>query len=113
MPQKPLTPCRYPNCPELTDGRYCPKHQKLIRQEYDRFHRDPAHRKRYHTSDWLRIRAAQLARQPLCEACLQTGRYEKATLVHHRLPLAEGGTNHPDNLCSLCASCHSKLHARQ
>ena len=76
----------------------------------DRFYRDPAHKERYHTAAWHKIRAAQLARYPLCEMCMAEGRYVKATLVHHRVPLAEGGTNAPENLCSLCASHHTALH---
>ncbi len=25
MPSKPKKPCAYPDCPNLTDGRYCPE----------------------------------------------------------------------------------------
>ena len=27
--------------------------------------------------------------------------------IHHRRPLAQGGSNEPDNLIVLCASCHA------
>lgn len=110
MPRKPLKPCKYPGCPNLTDGQFCPEHRKKVDRDYNRFYRDPAHKERYHTAAWHKIRAAQLARQPLCEMCTAEGRYVKATLVHHRVPLAEGGTNVPENLCSLCASHHTALH---
>ena len=28
MPFKPLKPCSYPGCPNLTSGTYCDKHAK-------------------------------------------------------------------------------------
>ena len=112
MPRKPLKPCRHPDCPNLTDGQFCEVHRKEADREYNRYFRSPAHRERYHTAAWRRVRAAQLARQPLCEMCMAEGRYVQATLVHHRVPLAEGGTNAPENLCSLCASHHTALHDR-
>jgi len=31
--------------------------------------------------------------------------------VHHRVPRAAGGTNDPDNLITLCGSCHRAVHA--
>lgn len=112
MPRKPLKPYRHPGCPNLTDGQFCEVHRKAADREYNRFFRSPAHGERYHTAAWRRVRAAQLARQPLCEMCMAEGRYAQATLVHHRVPLAEGGTNAPENLCSLCASHHTALHDR-
>lgn len=110
MPRKPLKPCKYPGCPNLTGGQFCPEHRKKADRDYNRFYRDPAHKERYHTAAWHTIRATQLARHPLCEMCMAEGRYVKATLVHHRVPLAEGGTNAPENLCSLCAAHHTALH---
>ena len=110
MPRKPLKPCKYPGCPNLTDGQFCPEHRKKADRDYNRFYRDPAHKERYHTAAWHTIRAAQLERYPLCEMCMAEGRYVKATLVHHRVPLGEGGTNAPENLCSLCAAHHTALH---
>ena len=88
MPRKTLKPCKYPGCPNLTDSQFCPEHRKKADRDYNRFYRDPA----------------------LCEMCMAEGRYVKATLVHHRVPLAEGGTNAPENLCNLCASHHTALH---
>ena len=113
MPYKPMKPCAYPGCPNLTHTRYCDKHQKQADREYDRYQRDPEHRSRYHSGSWRQIRRMQLQRQPLCELCLKDNRYTKATLVHHVRPLAEGGTNAPDNLMSLCGPCHSRLHAER
>lgn len=41
MPRKPKHPCGYPGCPELTDKRYCLKHQKLENRQYEKYDRDP------------------------------------------------------------------------
>lgn len=30
--------------------------------------------------------------------------------VHHIIPLSQGGTHAPENLMSLCRSCHNKMH---
>lgn len=40
----------------------------------------------YKTPAWRRAREAQLARQPLCERCLEAGRVTAATVVNHRRP---------------------------
>lgn len=111
MPFKQKKPCAYPGCPELTHGKYCEKHQQQANRDYDRYHRTEENYSRYHNSRWKEIRSAQLHRQPLCEMCLKEGRYVAATLVHHIIPLSEGGTNAADNLMSLCDSHHSKIHA--
>jgi len=111
MPYKPKKPCAAPGCPNLTDGRYCEQHRKLADRDYDRYYRTKENYDRYHNSRWKEIRTAKLHRQPLCEMCMKENRYVTATLVHHILPLSEGGTNAPDNLMSLCDSCHGKIHS--
>lgn len=40
MPRKPKSPCRYPGCPNLSDGVYCEKHRGL-------YARENAHRRGY------------------------------------------------------------------
>ena len=42
MPRKPKHPCGYPGCKELTDRRYCEKHEKLVNKQYERYGRDPS-----------------------------------------------------------------------
>ena len=110
MPYKPKKPCAYPGCPELTDGRYCAKHQKLINKQYEKYDRNPADRKRYQ-GEWRKIRDRYIHDHPLCEKCLEEGRFTRAEHVHHILPLSQGGTNEEDNLMSVCKSCHSRIHA--
>lgn len=110
MPYKLKKPCAAPGCPNLTCGRYCEQHQRQGNRDYDKYYRDPAHQERYHSPAWNKIRKMKLNKDPLCEECMEAGRYTKATLVHHRLPLSEGGGNNPENLESLCAACHNRIH---
>lgn len=44
------------------------------------------YRKLYKARAWLNARAAQLAKQPLCEPCLVEGVATSATVVNHRKP---------------------------
>ena len=37
---------------------------------------------------------------------------KKMLLIHHIIPLSNGGKNILDNIAILCKSCHSKLHRK-
>jgi len=108
MPRKPKRPCSYPGCPELTDGRYCEKHQRITNQQYEQYGRDKISKKRY-GREWQRIRAAFVAAHPLCELCLKQGKVTPTEEVHHILPLRQGGTNDSKNLMALCKACHPSI----
>ena len=82
-----------------------------MRKHYEHFARGYDSQKRYGSS-WKKICNRYIAAHPLCEACLGLGKASVATLVHHRKPLAEGGTNDESNLQSLCVSCHERIHQR-
>ena len=112
MPYKPKKPCAYPGCRRLTNSRYCEEHAKHEARMYDQYRRDRDHTRRY-DREWQKVRAAFLQAHPLCELCLSEGRLTPAELVHHKVPLAEKGTNNWDNLCALCSVCHSRLHAKR
>lgn len=112
MPFKPKRPCSCPGCPNLTDGRFCEEHAKQEAQRYERYHRDPATRKRYGRT-WKRIRDRHIKAHPLCEQCEKAGRLTPAEEVHHIVPLSQGGSNDVNNLMSLCTSCHSGITARE
>lgn len=111
VPYKPMKPCAHPGCPNLTHNRYCEVHQRQADRDYDRYQRSKESFRKYHSGTWAKLRCMKLQRQPLCELCMKEHRYIQATLVHHILPLTEGGTNASDNLMSLCGPCHSRLHA--
>jgi len=113
MPMKAKRPCRWPGCPNLTSDRrgYCDEHKTKAAQKYERYGRDPATAKRY-GADWKKIRKRYITAHPLCEICKAAGRYTAAEEVHHKTPLADGGTNDPDNLQALCKPCHSRITAK-
>lgn len=108
MPYKPKKPCGYPGCPKLSEGRFCEAHAKQNAQEYERYRRDPATRKRYGRA-WKRIRDRYVAGHPLCEQCEKAGRITPTQEVHHILPLSEGGSHDGGNLMALCTACHSGI----
>lgn len=112
MPYKPKHPCSYPGCKELVPygERYCEEHKKIAAKQYEQYGRKEEERQRYE-GPWKTIRKMKLASQPLCENCLKNGRYTRAVLVHHIIPLEEGGSNDSSNLMSMCQECHSRLHA--
>lgn len=41
VPKSPKKPCAYPGCPRLTDRRFCPEHEKLDRDRYNKYERSP------------------------------------------------------------------------
>lgn len=111
MPRKPKSPCSYPGCPELVVGRFCEKHQKEENKRYEKYDRDPSVRRRYGRA-WKRIRDAYVLEHPFCELCFKRGDIVAVEEVHHKKPLAEGGTHDKSNLISLCKSCHARIHAK-
>lgn len=109
MPMKPKHPCAWPGCPELTDRRYCPRHEREAARQYNKYERSPDANKWYGRS-WRKVRERYAAAHPLCEQCLKEGRCTPMEEVHHIVPLSKGGTNDESNLMSLCRSCHEKIH---
>lgn len=115
LPRKPRRGCAYGRCPRLAEEGdiYCAEHRKLFQREewkrYDQQDRDPESNKRYGRS-WREIRYRYAKAHPYCEKCFSEGRMVPLDEVHHKIPLSRGGTNDPDNLMSLCQSCHTKIH---
>lgn len=67
---------------------------------------NPSRHRHQRPGNWKTLRANTLRRdrhqcQTAGPGCTRT-----ATEVDHILNLAAGGTNHPDNLTSVCATCH-------
>ena len=106
MPYKAKSCCAHPGCPEPADGRYCPKHAAMMREERNQ-RRDPALRQRF-DRHWHKLRDLYIAKHPLCEECEKAGRLVPATEVHHIVPFNNGGTDADKNLQALCKSCHSR-----
>ena len=79
MPRKSKKPCKYPGCPNLTDGKYCEEHKLLCPDRPSAF-------KRGYGSKWQRVSRAYLRKHPLCVKCLAEGRFVSATVVDHIIP---------------------------
>ncbi|MDE1468890.1 HNH endonuclease [Eubacterium limosum] len=109
MPRSPKKPCSHPNCPNLTEGRFCEEHEVLERRRYNKYSRSPDTNRKYGRA-WKRIRDRYIAQHPLCERCECDGKLTVAAEVHHKLPVSQGGQHSKDNLMSLCRSCHNKIH---
>lgn len=63
-------------------------------------------------TNWETYREKALQRDG--RQCTRCGSSENESLhVHHKLPLAEGGTNDLDNLLTLCQECHHRVHAER
>jgi 5-methylcytosine-specific restriction enzyme A len=69
----------------------------------------------YSTQRWQRLRAAHLSKEPWCRYCASVGVTTVATVVDHVIPVREARDRafDPDNLQSLCDSCHSSAKQRE
>lgn len=68
----------------------------------------------YNTRTWQRVRANQLAKEPLCAACLKLGTMTPATVCDHIIAVRDGADFYaPDNFQSMCASCHHRKSAKE
>ena len=112
LPSKPKKPCAYPGCPALVTGRYCEEHSAKRNSEYEKYGRDKNTKRRYGRA-WKRIRDKYAAEHPYCERCFARGVLVPVEEIHHKIPLAEGGTHDRSNLIALCKSCHSQIHAKR
>lgn len=53
-------------------------------------------------------RSTGLASQSFCQCCLKSGVNLEG---HHIIEVAEGGSDAPDNIWTLCEPCHAVIHA--
>ncbi len=124
MPYAPNRQCpgRGPHlykCPNSIKGneRYCSvcieylnKDAKRNNKRYDEVRDQSQERQFIHSTEWRKIRLRKLAKDPLCEICLKSGRDTPAVIVHH----VDGDelNNNPDgsNHLSTCNYHHEELH---
>ena len=105
----PWFECPVTGCPEVSrkKGR-CAVHGKQQGKEQQ------ANRhtnKRYNRARWINTRNAYKTKNPLCEICLAKGKTKVADLVHHIVPVIDGGDWYRfDNLMAVCVKCHGILH---
>lgn len=109
MPERTRVPCGWPGCAALVapGTGHCILHRKerWSRQNYRR-RTDPVEAKLdrfYSTRTWQRCRMMYIRAHPVCVGCGQP-----ATEVDHVVPRRDGGASlDPNNLQSLCKSCHA------
>lgn len=89
--------CAAPDCPDRAVNRgRCTAHRLKA-----------LHGRDGSAAGWRKLRAQVLARDHYrCVTCAGTHELE----VHHAWPLAEGGTNEPANLLTLCGEHHRDAH---
>ena len=81
---------------------------KQYKTDYDD-KRESAYKRGYDNA-WRVIRIQHLQNHPLCFDCLKNGRYTPSEEVHHIIKLRDRPDlrDDPNNLMSLCKSCHSR-----
>ena len=112
MPRKSKRQCGVFGCTNFAkDGEsFCEEHLKKENQKYNKYLRGYDSHERY-DSRWIKVRKMYITNHPLCEECLKENKYTKATIVHHIKPIECGGAKYDfENLKSVCASCHQKIH---
>lgn len=111
MAMRPLRPCAHVGCSNLVTSGYCEEHKKEVKKRYDQYR--GSYRERGYTSSWDKLRKRYITQYPLCESCEAKGIYEIATVVHHKVPIQEGGELlDVNNLQSLCNRCHEDIHGK-
>lgn len=58
--------------------------------------------------NWNRLRHMVFDRDNY--TCQRCGRRTWKPQCHHIKPVKMGGSNHPDNLITVCALCHEEIH---
>ena len=58
--------------------------------------------------EWERLRQQVLEQDRY--RCMLCDTYPKEKHVHHIIPISKFGSNHPNNLITLCYRCHDKAH---
>jgi len=103
---QPMKQCNFPMCRERIPlrTRYCDRHLRQTRQEYDSNHRDRSAKKFYASARWQKFRRWYLAEFPLCHTCGAVAQH-----LHHVVPMKQGGGEvDPENVRGLCVRCHSR-----
>ena len=118
MPERAQRPCKHPGCPGLTRESYCSRHVEEYAKKakeadaaYNRSRGSSA--SRGFDNVWQRLSTAYRQEHPLCEKCQRKGLVVPAVLVHHIVPIKEGGAQLDQSNCmSLCNPCHEAIHGK-
>ena len=111
LAMRPKRPCRHPGCPELVASGYCEKHTKPKNKDYDKQRGSSS--SRGYDGQWQKFRLVYMRVHPLCVMCDDKGYVVKADLIHHKVPLDQGGSKYDDdNVMSVCNDCHESVHGK-
>jgi len=115
MPVTAARPCKHAGCGALVrhDSGYCEVHRGEARR--GKF-ADPyrgSRQSRGYGASWDKLRLTIFARDNgLCQECLRMGIVAaptgRARICDHIVPKAEGGTDDPTNLQTLCLPCSNR-----
>ena len=107
MPSIPEFKCEALRCtaPKVRGSSYCVDHSDRPQLKIERLEANRAYKHR----SWESIRASQLSKQPLCQACSLDNRVTIASQVDHVFAWRHIGKHaFTNNLFqSLCSPCHS------
>ncbi len=103
MPYKPMKPCKYPGCPNLTHDKYCENHRSTNKDR-------ASSSQRGYGSKWQKARARFLKINPFCVRCYEKGKIVEATVVDHLIPHRGDQALFWDesNWQPLCKKCHDR-----
>lgn len=94
--------------------------RKQIKPKQVEYKHDDKSAEYYNSSAWHSLRSAYYMNNPLCECCMAHDVVKSAEHIHHKHKYLSGITDderwqlllEPNNLMSVCAKCHSALHAK-
>lgn len=92
--------------------------RKQIRPKQVEYKHDDKSAEYYNSSAWHSLRLDYYSKNPLCECCMAHDVVKSAEHVHHKLIWLSQPTEElrwqafldENNLMSVCAKCHNKLH---
>jgi 5-methylcytosine-specific restriction protein A len=90
----------------------CAMHRHTQGRAYDAVRANEPEHLFYLQPQWRALRAQHLSEYPLCARCEQQGLVTVAVVVHHLVEIRDRPdlALDPDNLQSLCVSCHDAVH---
>ena len=114
--------CTFPGCNQTVEvdsndrnPPRCPRHIKTFTPKKV-YHDHQWHRAQYFysSSQWKRLRERHITQHPLCQRCERSGRVVEGRDVDHIIEIEDGGSKtDPDNLQTMCVSCHRKKTAEE
>ena len=106
----PIMPKRQCQCGAIVSGD-CPECKAKYKQQYDKDRGSST--QRGYDRKWGKARRVYLTKNPLCIDCKAKGITRAANVVHHIIPLDQGGAKYSsNNLMALCRECHEAKHKR-